>query len=485
MKKIIICLLLIYVPVLVHGQVVINEIMYNSPGADNDWVEIYNSGSSPVAIVTGSANGSWRFVDTGSHILTLVSGVATLAPGDYSIITNDPDKFQAEATSFAGNLFKSSFSLTNTSNTISLKDGSGTITDPAVSYSSTQGASGDGNSLQRLPDGSWIAAIPTPGLVNATTAYIPPVDSTTTDQTATTTPETTPAPTSSGGGGGISTHSSQADLSNVEIKAPSVSAGRKRYATVGMPVAFDAWAKDNASVAGNFTWSFGDGSSVAGIKVLHTYLFPGLYNVVLNANFNGQEAVSRTVVQVLTPEITIKQIDNVAGFVELTNNSAFETNLFGWNLGCDNNSFVFPIDTIIGAKDSVKIPLVVTKCVASTTAWSLAGQGGRVLAQYQAPTILVNSAEREQTIASIKQKINFITAELAKIKTQSNFAGPEGNLVAKTETVVLPDNQIATIASSAPEINPTSQTAGVIVLDQDPLPANKSFFARIKSWFAR
>jgi hypothetical protein len=154
-------------------------------------------------------------------------------------------------------------------------------------------------------------------------------------------------------------------------------------------------------------------------------------------------------------------------------------------LGCNDGSFAFPRDTIIGAKDSVKIPLAMTKCVASTTAWSLVAQGGKVLAQSQTTTGLENIAEREQTIASIRQKINFVTAELAKMTAQANLAEQRGIPVADLGTSVVADNQVTPIASSVSEVTPTSQTAGVIVLDQDPLPANQSFFARIKSWFTQ
>src|SRR3954464_15102766 len=97
---------------------VINEVMYDSPGADDDWVEIYNNSQSTISIVTGSGSGSWRFVDTGAHVLTLISGNASLPTGGYAIITNDTAKFQTDNPSFSGSLFKSSFSLTNTSNTI-------------------------------------------------------------------------------------------------------------------------------------------------------------------------------------------------------------------------------------------------------------------------------------------------------------------------------------------------------------------------------
>jgi len=489
-KKIIIFLLLVCTPFLTRAQVVLNEIMYDLSGTDTkrEWVEIYNTGASPVTVVIGGTNSAWRFSDGSQHELGVVSGSVIIPPGEYGIITNDNTGagFLLDWPSFSGSLFNSSFSLNNTEDSLSLMSSKDGEVLSLASYNSNQGAKGDGNSLQRQAGGTWIAALPTPGLVNATTAYVPPDDSgdNSGTTTATSTQEVVVPPS---GDGGVSVHSSQANLTSVEIKSPSVGVGRKRYVTVGTPITFDAWTKDTGSLSGNYFWSFGDGSSAVGIKTSHTYLFSGIYNVVLNANFNGQEAVSRTFVKVFNPEIKIKQIDTTAGFVELVNNSTVETNLFGWYLGCDNNSFSFPRDTIVSSKDSLKIPLSLTKCSATTTDWSLLTQNGIVLAQYQSPKISENIevTDREKTISLIRQSIILITSELEKRKNQSTFANRVENYVSQVVSAEVFNGQNTPATSSEIGINPSSQVAGVIVLDKDPLPTNKSFFSRLKSWFGR
>ncbi len=464
------------------AQVVVNEIMYNSPGADNDWVEIYNSGSSAVTIVTGSAGGSWRFVDSGSHTLTLVDGTATLAVGDYAIITNDPDKFKSEFSSFSGNIFKSSFSLTNTSNSVSLKDGSGNLTSPAVSYASTDGASGDGNSLQRQSGDTWLPALPTPGLTNSNTAYVPPdnsgnVDSNTNGTTTSTSSEQVTQTVYSGGGG--STHTSQVSISNTEIKLPTVSAGRHRYIPVGTPVNFEAWSKDTDGVIGNFTWSFGDGASSLGQKTSHAYLFPGTYNVVLNANFNGKEAVSRTKVIVFIPDMTISNLDTNLGYLELKNNSESETNLFGWNLKCDDTSFAFPQDTIVDAKSNLKLPLSSLKCLATTTNWSLTDLSGKFLSRYQQPEIFADNAERQKLISEISQKLNLVSLELSKMNHLVQLSPVTKDIASKNEVI----NKVEKI--EAPKISAETQVGGVIVLDKEPLSDKKSIFSWVRSLFGK
>jgi hypothetical protein len=486
-KKIIVCLLFILMPIIGHTQVVINEIMYNSPGADIDWVEIYNSGQESIDL-TG-----WKLSENSiSHnSLVLVQGNEPLAAGDYAIIvtTSGISTFLSDNPSFTRIVLRGSFNLPNSNkNTLTLKNASGDVQGDPVDYDvSTQGASGDGNSLQHQADGSWLAALPTPGSSNATIVYVPPTEASTTDQTVSTTTSTTETTsTQTSGNGTISTHSSQADLTNTEAKTPGVGAGRERYTTIDTPVAFEAWVKDASISTGGYFWSFGDGSTASGARVSHSYQFPGLYNVVLNANFNGKEAVSRTTVKVTNSEIKIKQIDQLAGYIELENNSTIETNLFGWNLTCDNNSFIFPRDTIIVAKNNLKIPIALTKCSINTAVWSLSSGKGKVLAQSKIPATLENIAEREQMIVSIKQKIDFITAELAKIKGQPPFANKLKTSITQVKTDLLStNNQIAVATSAEKDLGADSQSAGVIVLDKDPLPANKSFFSRLKSWFWR
>jgi len=121
--------------------------------------------------------------------------------------------------------------------------------------------------------------------------------STATSTSATTT-ETTPVYNSTGGGS-YSVHSAQVDLSSIENNPPKIGAGRNRLATVNSPVTFEVWQEKSSNQAGSFSWSFGDGSTAMGGKVAHAYVFPGEYNVVLNASYSTGQAVSRTKVLIL------------------------------------------------------------------------------------------------------------------------------------------------------------------------------------------
>lgn len=213
-----------------------------------------------------------------------------------------------------------------------------------------------------------------------------------------------------------SVHTSQTTITNAEIKAPAVGIGRKRLVAVGTAVSFEAWVENGSISSGNYSWSFGDGSAQVGEKVSHPYLFPGTYNVVLNASFNGKEAVSRTEVEVFIPEIKIKKVDAVAGYLELENTSSFETNLFGWYLNCATTTFSFPRDTIINAKNNLKIPLSLTGCEINNQNFILSNEDGKISTEYNRLSLLENTQDYELTISSIKKEIEFIAEGIAKLK---------------------------------------------------------------------
>lgn len=141
--------------------VVINEIMYDLPGADDgrEWIELRNNGTTSVDIA------DWRLSENDTkHLLKIKQGTSTLSVGGYAIIANDSTKFLEDNAGFSGPLFDSAFSLGNEGEPIALKNG-GLVID-SVTYASSTGANGDGMSLQRV-DGGWYAAPPTPGAQNA------------------------------------------------------------------------------------------------------------------------------------------------------------------------------------------------------------------------------------------------------------------------------------------------------------------------------
>lgn len=189
----------------VDQDLIINEVMYDFPDSDtnHEWIELFNSGDSPVTIVGGSSGGSWRINDGSNHTFgaTAVQGSMVIDSQDYVIITKSASTFLADNPGFTGNIIESSISLGNTSATVGLRINADGALWGQLTYQNTQGAAGDGNSLQKTSDGSIIAALPNPGVANATspaptlTPTIVPTATPTNIPTPTKVPTPTKAPT--------------------------------------------------------------------------------------------------------------------------------------------------------------------------------------------------------------------------------------------------------------------------------------------------
>jgi hypothetical protein len=513
--KYLILVVFIFLPVLSRAQVYINEVMYDSPGTDDDWAEIYNSSSVPVSIVTGSGSGSWRFVDnSGSHLLKLSTGSATLAPNSYAIVTNtgNTSKFLSDWPSFSGTIFESSFSLTNTDNTVSLKDGTGAVTDTPVEYSSAKGANGDGNSFSRQPDGTWIAAAPTPGAANSNapltitnnTQNTDTTASTTGDTTATTTDQTQADQTTGSGDQNDTTvwsaNSSPASLPDTAAPVDfEISAGRDRLTSVGNNLLFTVTPIATQGVPSTigYVWSFGDGSTGEGNTVYHTYKFAGEYSVVVNATASDLLAVDRLSVKVIDPQIALQK---VPGGTQVTNNSTDEINLEGWTLVSENKSFVFPQDTLISAGQSVIFADKTTGI--SSDDLQLQNPLGKTYAtltglNFVETADVAASPVSTKSLNDISESVSDISQKVAMLRSEINSAGgsaavPEPKLsaapqqpattlaVAPTVTPVIaqqtPTQQISA-STMTDTTNQSDQTATVFVASSSP-----GIITRIFSW---
>lgn len=134
------------------GDVRITEIMYDASGSDtgHEWVELWNGGTDSITIVGGSGTGSWRFYDGANHTFSAAParGSATLAPGDFLVISSNTDTFLSDYPNFSGNLVKVSFSLGNTSETLFLRLETAGAPWGEVSYSNSQGGNGNGKTLE-------------------------------------------------------------------------------------------------------------------------------------------------------------------------------------------------------------------------------------------------------------------------------------------------------------------------------------------------
>src|SRR3989344_8108042 len=107
-----------------------------------------------------------------------------------------------------------------------------------------------------------------------------------------------------------------------------------------------------------FKWNFGDGSQGAGDMATHTYEYPGDYVVVLNVSVPEGQAVARSNVKIIDPELSVAVATNER--IELKNNSKYEVSLFGKALTSGGKVFLFPQDTIIRAGQSLSFSSHVT-----------------------------------------------------------------------------------------------------------------------------
>jgi Lamin Tail Domain len=139
-------------PVVSFAQVTITEIFY-SPQRSS-WIEIHNAGTTSIDLST------YKILDSGAsvngHSISSVSHTP-LDPLGYAIIAKDPTAFASQTYP----IYKASLAMKVSSDTLLLKDASGKVADK-VTFMSSEGGNGDGNSLQRAGN-DWEALTPTPG----------------------------------------------------------------------------------------------------------------------------------------------------------------------------------------------------------------------------------------------------------------------------------------------------------------------------------
>ncbi len=321
-------------PYSVLAQVIFTEIMYDPEGTDansgGEWVEFFNSGTDDIKlsdfkIADRATSGSFT-----NRTVTHFSGLEIMVPGEYSIVAKDPDAFVLFFPFYSGGLFKSAFSLTD-DDELEILDSKGVEVDQ-VSYTSSIGGKGDGNSIQK-DGGVWVNGTPTPGtsFSGGTKGGVEEEEESTPTQ---------PAPTSSHAGPTPITTSSPS-------KPLSVYIGKDRMTSVDNPLIFEAQTNNiselNSGVT--FVWNMGDGLVRKGRRIEHSYKRPGTYAVVLNAYDRNKQATARVKVRVEDVNLEIEGLSG--GDIGIKNNHKEEINLYDWELRAGKESFIFPMDTIL------------------------------------------------------------------------------------------------------------------------------------------
>lgn len=340
-------ILIIFSPFISRADVSISEIMYDPPGSDTgrEWIEIYNDGGFSVNL------SSWKFFEEGTnHSLSAYQGGLILNSDSYAVIVSDPSKFLIDYPEFSGMIIKSSWSsFNNSGESLALKDNSNSIVFE-VTYIGGTRANGDGYSLQYY-NGEWIAAVPTPGMLN--------------------TNETNSSEYQNTGSGGSSSSSSFEEAekfkepeASYKYKELTILMTRDNKAVVGVPYKLKLKIFDKKDVeirVGRFVWNFGDGTKIDvenKLEIEHTYKYPGKYVVFLDYSKRpfayDEDASLRFVIDVIEPGLKIESVD-IYGGIKIRNDSDIEKDISGWVISANNQNFILPPRTFILAKGNLQI----------------------------------------------------------------------------------------------------------------------------------
>ena len=331
------------------NALIINEVMYDLDGTDSgrEWIEVYNDSGSSLDIA------DYKFFESNTnHSLSLDSASSIIPAGGYAVIADNVTKFKADNVSFSGILFDSAFSLNNSGEALVLKDPEGNILDE-YTYDVSLGAAGDGNSLQKI-NGVWVASVPTPGAQNTQTQNPDPVESDPEEDEASDSSEGSPA-----------TIENKFDQIQLAVTKPD-------FAFTKTPVSLSAQAiglDGQDLLYGKYFWNFGDGSSKSFDarwegSFEHTYFYPSDYLIQVEYYPNSQtvpEVKESFVLKVVESSLVISDVGSGDDFyIELTNNSKYSTDLYGWKLRSGFVSFDFPKNTVLGSGRKIMLPPSVT-----------------------------------------------------------------------------------------------------------------------------
>lgn len=210
----------------------------------------------------------------------------------------------------------------------------------------------EGQSIQRSQSGLFTGT-PTPGIQNESTE-----DDDADDTTPPPTTDTAP-PSSSGGTG----YSEKTETKKVETEILV-----KSIAFTGTPLEFGAetiGVSNEKLIYGKYFWNFGDGDSKETkandtAKFTHIFAYEGEYNITLEYYENNYSstpnAFDKVTIKVIKPDIIISSVGSeVDFFIEISNNTAYESDLSRWVLLGNQKSFILPKNTIVQSKKKIML----------------------------------------------------------------------------------------------------------------------------------
>jgi len=353
MKRTFLLFLAIILPIFTNAQIEINEIMYDLEGPDSgrEWVEVFNNSTSEVNL------SDWKFNDGSNHVLNEPpknggKGFFLIPAYGYIVFADNAEIFFTEHPDYSGVLIDTVMSLNNTADILKLFNKEEMEID-SVSYNNTFGASGDGNSLQKV-NNKWLPASPSFGSQNSGPKESQNQNNQSDNSNFLNNEQ-------------LFNNSYSASLEEESVKyirddktlfkesKIKAYAGENKLGISGADIVFDGNAAglkdyplDSAKI--RFVWNFGDGAYYEGKTAKHSYFFPGSYVAVLDVASGEYTASDRVAVKVLANEIFISEADANYGWIEFYNNAQDTIDISFWQVSLFGKNFVFPKNTFFGGK---------------------------------------------------------------------------------------------------------------------------------------
>ena len=345
----------------------ITEIMYDAEGGDTgkEFVEVMNTGSEDIDMTRVKFFERNDRPDRPGGSLAQSQGSTILQPGGVAVIVANPTSFLQHYTSFNGVLLDTrNFALLNAGATVSVTIDGRLL--HSVTYTTDDGAKGDGTSLHIRQDGDIVADDPSPGVMSGATiaddsggserdgegAVVAQVAPTTSQGRVADTgfSPSAPSPAPDTQRATVSETDPPAKDPPTFVSDPSVvfPASTTRFSVVR------EGGEQEEVLYG--LWNFGDGTYTYGTVVEHVYLHPGAYIVVFQeSDGDGSEGFAlQKEIRVLFPQVSIERIDDA--FVRLHNRHPFVLDVSGWRIESQGVVFDFPMKSLVPRQNSIVVP---------------------------------------------------------------------------------------------------------------------------------
>ncbi len=189
-------------------------------------------------------------------------------------------------------------------------------------------------------------------------------------------------------------------------------------------------------------WSFGDGTTKRGQRVLHAYRVPGEYLVVACVTIKGEDDMCDSFVVTVTPSRV--RVAALESGIALTNDDTYTVDLSGWVLTAGDTAFRVPANTrILGGKTITFVPETTGLPSLETTEFLF--PNGKVAAAWQSP-VAPSVAAKPAPTTHVLSKVQSVETKPAL--TATNHA---------TEGVKAPAAQVNLAAAGA--VLPASEAA--------------------------